>query len=398
VKTDSAIVQIPDSVKTDSVVVPKMDSAGVDGQPQGIAPTTDSTMVQTTDSTQTDSTIIPKIDSIPVSSSSSATLPPSSSSAEGQARGPAPTTDSVRVQSPSSSSYSRRDILGPVDVSRVHAIYQMKGKYKSPKQALFMSLLVPGTGQMYVGGSTFNYARGAAYLVVEGALWGSWAYFSVSKYNKAVKRYKNYAKQNYSVKKYEEEMNDIHNTLDVGGQQDSLQLIFGSPRADFCQALYGSVSNTKCENFSTALEFFMSAGPKSFFQDSTNHSGFPTRISNEGAFYRMISENAFVMGWSDAVAEYPLVISSGVIGTSAQRTEYQNLRNKAADYADMQAWFFGGLLLTHSVSAVDAMLAARAHNNALYEEKVSWWDKTRLESDLSVANGFGMRVQASWGF
>jgi hypothetical protein len=271
----------------------------------------------------------------------------------------------------------------------------MKGKYKSPKQALFMSLLVPGSGQMYVGGSTFNYARGVAYLVAEGALWGSWAYFSVSKYDKAVKRYKNYAKQNYSVKDYETNMQYLYTAGIESDAQESFKAVFGSTRTEFCETLYGSSTFGDCDDFSSTP----STNPtyqSSFFKDTTDHPGFPSRISNEGTFYRLISEGAFVMGWSDATDA--LDMAAGVVGTSAQRTQYQDLRKKAGDYADMQAWFFGGLLLNHIVSAVDAMLAARAHNNTLYEEKVSWWDKTRLESGMSVANGFGMSVQASWGF
>jgi hypothetical protein len=273
----------------------------------------------------------------------------------------------------------------------VHAIDQKKGKYKSPKQSFFMSLLVPGSGQIYVGGGAFNYGRGAAYLAIEGALWGSWAYFSVHKYGQAVKRYKNYAKQHYSVEKYETEMDYIYYGLDTE-EQEALQIAYGSYRADFCQALYGAASGAKCESFATSLDFFKSSGiQSSFYQDTT---GFPTRVVNEGSFYRLISENAFVMGWSDVQGSE----SAGILGTSSLRDQYQSLRKKANDYADMQAWFFGGLLLNHIVSAVDAMLAARAHNNALYEEKVTWFDKTRLESDFSVANGFGMSVRASWSW
>ena len=44
----------------------------------------------------------------------------------------------------SSNSISRRDLLGPVKVSKVHGIDEMKGRYKNPRKALFLSLLVPG--------------------------------------------------------------------------------------------------------------------------------------------------------------------------------------------------------------------------------------------------------------
>ena len=40
---------------------------------------------------------------------------------------------------PSSSSVNRRELLGPVKVSKVNGIDEMKGRYKSPRKALFMS-------------------------------------------------------------------------------------------------------------------------------------------------------------------------------------------------------------------------------------------------------------------
>ena len=79
----------------------------------------------------------------------------------------------------SANSMSRRELLGPVKVSKVHGIDEMKGRYKNPRKALFLSLLVPGAGQMYVGGNTSTYVRGGVYMALEVFMWSGWGYFSM---------------------------------------------------------------------------------------------------------------------------------------------------------------------------------------------------------------------------
>ena len=74
------------------------------------------------------------------------------------------------------------------------------------------------------------------------------------------------------------------------------------------------------------------------------------------------------------------------LGTSANLKIYRGMRNKANDYADMQAWFFGGLILNPLVSAVDAAWAAHAHNKVLYEEELSWFDRLRFEGGFVPMN------------
>ncbi len=155
-------------------------------------------------------------------------------------------SSSVVAEAPSSSSMSRRDLLGPVKVSKVHGIDEMKGKYKSPRKALFMSLVIPGSGQLYVGGSTFTYVRGGLYLALEAALWGSWGYFSVHKYNEQVDKYKKFARKHYSIGRYEIGMRDLYKQLSDETEESRFENRYMSSREDFCEALYGSASSYGC--------------------------------------------------------------------------------------------------------------------------------------------------------
>ena len=115
-----------------------------------------------------------------------------------------------------------------------------------------------------------------------------------------------------------------------------------------------------------------------------------------------------MLGWDDV--EEPAVAmnleleddepSDGIVplAKSSNMDEYRSMRSKANDYADLQVWFFGGLILNHIVSAIDAAFTANAHNKTLYSEELSWYDRLHFDSYVSIFNGLDVGVQASWGF
>ena len=311
----------------------------------------------------------------------------------------------------SSSSMSRRDLLGPVKVSKVYGIDDMKGRYKSPRKALFMSLVVPGSGQLYVGGSTFTYVRGGAYLALEAALWGSWAYFSVYKYNDQVKKYKKFAREHYSIGRYEAGMRELVGQLSDETEESRFETRYMNSRESFCEAIYGNASSAGCYTAN-----------RLFYNDKSHYDRFsvgnPTSLENEiesvgsfydgSAVYQQIADRAYVLGWDD-VEELAVAMnleleddepSDGIVplAKSSNMDEYRSMRSKANDYADLQVWFFGGLILNHIVSAIDAAFTANAHNKTLYSEELSWYDRLHFDSYVSIFNGLDVGVQASWGF
>ena len=302
----------------------------------------------------------------------------------------------------SSSSFSPRDLLGPVKVSRVNAIDGMKGKYRSPRRALFMSLVVPGSGQLYVGGSTMNYVRGAGYLAVEAALISGWYYYTVYKYDQQVRKYKSFARDHYSVGDYETRIHDLWNQLDDATQESNFQKLYGGVRLDYCSSIYGNSALNGC--YANDTTFVKDAAHVAYVDSKSLTELNP--YDSEGLFYS-ISNEAFVLGWSDVtdirtVAELDLADETDYsyvpLGSSEHLATYRSLRRRANDLADMQAWFFGGLLINHIVSAIDATLAARTHNLSLYEEKLTFLDKMRLDSRVGMQNGFAATVRAVWGF
>lgn len=315
------------------------------------------------------------------------------------------------AQVPSSSSMSRRDLLGPVKVSKVHSIDEMKGKYRSPRKALFMSLVIPGSGQLYVGGSTFNYARGAAYLALEAALWGGWYYFTIYKYDKQVDKYKKFAKNHFSIGRYEAQMRDIYlNQLSDETEESRFETRYMSSREDFCKAIYGDAKASNCyvkgklfTNDKAHTDRFSVSNPSNLGTEIKNQKNF----YDKSTVYQLVSEKSYVLGWDDvdsvALGQNLLLEEASVesivpLGKSKNLSKYRDMRDKANDYADLQVWFFGGIILNHLVSAIDAAFAANAHNKELYSEDVSWYDRLHFESYMSFLEGFDVGVQASWGF
>ena len=369
------------------------------------------------DSLQLSSSSFVPQDSLSSSSSLVPELAEGSSSSEESSSSEASSSSQISsssvdvAQAPSSSSMSRRDLLGPVKVSKVHSIDEMKGKYRSPRKALFMSLVIPGSGQLYVGGSTFNYARGAAYLALEAALWGGWYYFSIYKYDKQVNKYKKFAKNHFSIGRYEAQMRDIYlNQLSDETEESRFETRYMSSREDFCKAIYGDAKASNCyvkgklfTNDKAHTDRFSVTNPQSLGQEIASQKNFYDKSS----VYQLVSERSYVLGWDDvdsvALGQNLLLEEASVesivpLGKSKNQSKYRDMRDKANDYADLQIWFFGGIILNHLVSAIDAAFAANAHNKDLYSEDVSWYDRLHFESYMSFLEGFDVGVQASWGF
>lgn len=309
----------------------------------------------------------------------------------------------------SSNSMSRRDLLGPVKVSKVHGIDELKGRYKNPRKALFLSLLVPGAGQLYVGGSTATYVRGGVYMALEVLMWSGWGYFSIYKYNQQVDKYKKFAKQHYSIGRYEDAMRDLYSA--AGSLYPStFNSRYMGTRKSFCEAIYGDATYGKC--YQDDALFSDDKTHLNNFKDKDKSLGdemkdFKRSFNKESELFQLISEGAYVRGWDDVKNGGTLAIDLNLededaetvsLGESEHMLKYRKMRRDANDYADMQAWFIGGLILNHIVSAVDAALTANAHNKVLYEEDVSWYDHLHFDSGISFKDSFGWSVRANWGF
>jgi len=290
-------------------------------------------------------------------------------------------------QKPQSEADKRANLLGTVQVTSVHSLSEAKGSYKSPRRAMFMSLVLPGSGQLYVGGKQSRYIRGIFYLAEEAALISGLYYHSIYKYDKQVKKYQDFAAEHFSVAKYEKAMNEIYDP-DYAAHFANL---YGQERGSYCSAFYGNsaASKTCVENFGQNKS---SNGEP--YNPGDNTLLYP--LYNSSAYYNAIASESFVLGWADANAA-PVssiknnLLNNGIympLGSSVSREEYLSMRKRASRLADSQALFLGAIILNHIVSAMDAVLSARAHNNSLYENKISFLDNIRLNSDFNIGENF----------
>lgn len=280
----------------------------------------------------------------------------------------------------------------------VNTIDELKGRYRSPKKALFMSLVVPGLGQAYVGQNWFNYTRAATYFLTDVGLAYGWHHYVVVRQDEQIKKYKRFADENWRQWKYEDSIRVDPTKLDERSPHRSTYCESVQDRSTSKgQTLYsGCIDPNKVADWES---FKAEYDDKALSADSVAQlrGNFPG-VHN---FYEMIGkEQEFITGWLDA-NEGVVMGDSGfyqrgpdgnplkddrnrfVLATSPFQQKYIALRAQANDYARMQAWFLGGMVVNHIVSAIDAALTAHWHNKDLYQTEARWYDNLHLDSHIA---------------
>jgi hypothetical protein len=293
---------------------------------------------------------------------------------------------------------TRETTVNPMDMHR--------GSYRNPKKALFMSLIVPGLGQAYIGQSKFNYIRAALYLTADVTMGYLWYDYSVVKYDKKVKQYRAFADRHWSQPAYEGKITEMVGTV----TEQTLFESFNPGRVNYCAAVQSRSTATGENQYAgciapwdetpTTEQNYSSFVSSTAGDDPTTadglaavgarRAGFPDDVG----FYEMIGrDQEFLYGWDDALADPGVPTGfnpadTSWTGTSANRSSYNSMRQTAKDYSRMQTWFLGGIVLNHIASAVDAAITARRHNRVLYEDGgARWYDKVNLDGGMAMDLG-----------
>ena len=312
----------------------------------------------------------------------------------------------VVVQSPDSAAKTvaadtgvRKPRPKVVREATINSINEMKGRYRSPKTALFMSLIVPGLGQAYVGQNAFNYSRAAVYFGTDILMGALWYHYTVVKHDREVKHYRAFADQNWSQTNYEDSTKVYPVSTDRGLARkvycDAVQDVStGTGQIQYNGCLDPLAAPNSTRNYSLFHDYIK--GREDLGVDSTHalRAGFPDTYQ----FYEMIGQDQeFVAGWRD-VQNFSFA-DSVFHGTSSLRAQYISLRATANRYSRMQAWFVGGMVINHIASALDAALTASHHNRELYETQAMWYDRLNFDGGLAFDQGWPLtHLTASFTF
>lgn len=289
--------------------------------------------------------------------------------------------------------------LGPAKVLDVRSINFAKNlkDYRSPKKAMFLSLLLPGLGQAY----TKRYVKSAIYGLVEAGIIYTSIKFAVDGRDEKSGAEK-FADQNFDMDKFWGYYNNMKDFLET----------------------------THLEQYDTLINKFVTDVMQGICWDSTETAG--DAAAKNDRYYDNLQWNSFVHGWNDCE---PVFTKDGFVLDSASYTysynAYQesdtnwllNRINKSGTpdtltmiygysrnqgiYSDMLSKsnrkfsisrnILFVLLVNHLISSVDALVSAIRHNETLLE-KESIWQHIELDNRVAfsgrdIVSHFGVRVR-----
>lgn len=207
------------------------------------------------------------------------------------------------------------------------------GKLRSVKTAFLLSILLPGTGELYAG----NYYKAGAFFATEVALW---TFFII--YN------------------------------DKGNDGEDAYRVFADAHWQF-EYYYSWFRGFRDDSIYTEqlpVEIHISGSDTTY-----------TPIKNHD-YYEMIGKyDWFILGWEDLPNRDAIRDSTAPLGNATDilrilkkhelnselRLEYMNMRKEANDYFTIAKYFLGAVLFNHVLSGFDAAWTAKRANDRLYE-------------------------------
>ena len=208
---------------------------------------------------------------------------------------------------------------------------------KSPKLAFLMSLIIPGTGELYAGATK----RGVGFLAVEGGSWGAYGAFR-SKGKDKEKEFRAFADDNWKLDEY--------------------QAWRGSGRT------YGDTTHT--------LPFKNEEDRRQNQGQIGRGEGIDTQ-----QYYELIGKyDQFVFGWKDKSSSNPADSAQTV--TSKNRFLYEDMRNESNKQLKRASFVLGIVLFNHVVSGIDAAKFAQTHGKTVALE-----ERLRIRMGLMADEG-----------
>lgn len=279
--------------------------------------------------------------------------------------------------------------------------------YRSPKLAMLLSFLVPGLGQVYIG-TKANYIKAAAYLVAEGGIIGAGFYF----FDKATKQEQKahaFADTTYSNTKMNIYADSLYSYL-AHNKSDSLaKNIFSSIFGDSLPAnwrtkfdslyhsgkplggYYDAIATSPyvqgwkdCEPSIKDINDWYNSQIKSTSYNGTQTPGIIGNHFNYEIDTAVDPSNTFLVDAYDKATNTIIPSLSNIYGYSNYFNQYNTMLSNAHSYQKTGTYLLYAIVINHVISAVDALISAKAYNDDLLD-KQSVWQKISVEPTTSVA-------------
>jgi Family of unknown function (DUF5683) len=293
--------------------------------------------------------------------------------------------DSAAIEAPVTAEKPKEVV--PVTIESVHSINFAKNlkDYRSPKMAMFLSLIVPGLGQAY----TKHYVRAGIFIAIEAAAIGGAIVYNAkgkNEYNAA----KNFADENYSSDNFSAYYGLLQTYLGQPSQLgtdsaalaelngiyfDSLPAI-KALAASKSPAFYSSLEGTS----NPYVQGWNDCEPRFSEHDNPVGGSSNSGVSSIGGgklfTYQTHPDSSNASG---QVLYYLVdrlsgtsVVESGIFGYSPNQIAYTNMMSKSNDYYKLANTILALMIINHVASAVDALIGAYAYNNQLLGKETLW--------------------------
>jgi hypothetical protein len=325
--------------------------------------------------------------------------------------GPAAGTNSEAVSAPKDTS----NLAAPVHVEKpkvivaptiesVHSINFAKNlkDYRSPKVAMFLSLLVPGLGQAY----TKHYIRAGIFVAIEAAAIGGAIVYNAkgkNEYNAA----KNFADQNYSSDNFTAYYGQLHDYFQ--GLLDGPTTGDSAAREELNGIFFDSLPAIQASAASKSPAFYSSLeGRSKIYVQGWNDCEPKYSVTNpigspKGQLFTYIihpdtTASGVVLNYLVDRQDASGVVEQGIFGYSPNQIAYSNMMSKSNDYYKFANTILALMIINHVVSAVDALIGAYAYNSELLG-KETFWQHVKLDPQCSadiVNPSFGLALRVGF--
>ncbi len=271
-------------------------------------------------------------------------------------------------------------------------------EYRSPRRAMFLSLLVPGLGQAYAR----RQWKTAIFGVAEAALLG----LSIKQYyegNQKQEEADNFANEWYSAARfadYYENLNayvkqQVQEKYNTGGaftdaQVDSIVSSMVQNDIYFNNVTYyrGALSKGDLETMYANNEFvqgwkdcaplFDTISPNNLYNLSPVYDGYTYFLYNNPDIHDSLEIKIYLNRYQNS--DTTIMQAQGF---SAKQQEYLSMTRRANELYDVGKAFIFVMVANHIVSAIDALITARAYNDSLLRKK-SVWKHIHLNQQFSL--------------